>query len=542
MSLFFLLFQSCQTPEDLTPSVSKHGINNFIASFPDISSDDNIFDAEIDYENKIINVVIPYNYPTNSNNVITEDDITSMKVRANLDDNVMIEPKLLYMDLSKENYITVITQSKEKTTYKVIAEIRKSNQCLITKFNLPDLNLQGVINESNKTISIVTADLVGQASVDLTISHGATISPDPRIDLQNYDNDVVLTVTAQNGIDQSVYTVKKSIPEKIANGLRPGSKTILWAKKLVDIGIITPNITTGIAVTENYIFLNARGENSIYIDRKTGEYVGSYDLGSVKGLNKNYYSTADNNDNVLICNRTPEDGASFKIWKFSDVNTAPEIFIDWTTSLPMGRKFSVKGDITKNAIITVPINQLGAQFARWQVVNGNLVSQTPVIITASGINWTTNIDIVYSDESNLTSDYFASFFGQSGSVKKFTWFDGTTNTPKLQGPDISGNWIPNSVDHVEFNNIQYVLHNTVNAFTWGSDDNIFMYDLSANILSNPEKVVETGLYGGKALGVQNTGGTGDVAFRVSDNGYYLYVYLMFTNGYVVCVQYDCIDM
>ncbi len=542
MSLFFLLFQSCQTPEDLTPSVSKHGINNFIASFPDISSDDNIFDAEIDYENKIINVVIPYNYPTNSNNVITEDDITSMKVRANLDDNVMIEPKLLYMDLSKENYITVITQSKEKTTYKVIAEIRKSNQCLITKFNLPDLNLQGVINESNKTISIVTADLVGQASVDLTISHGATISPDPRIDLQNYDNDVVLTVTAQNGIDQSVYTVKKSIPEKIANGLRPGSKTILWAKKLVDIGIITPNITTGIAVTENYIFLNARGENSIYIDRKTGEYVGSYDLGSVKGLNKNYYSTADNNDNVLICNRTPEDGASFKIWKFSDVNTAPEIFIDWTTSLPMGRKFSVKGDITKNAIITVPINQLGAQFARWQVVNGNLVSQTPVIITASGINWTTNIDIVYSDESKLTSDYFASFFGQSGSVKKFTWFDGTTNTPKLQGPDISGNWIPNSVDHVEFNNIQYVLHNTVNAFTWGSDDNIFMYDLSANILSNPEKVVETGLYGGKALGVQNTGGTGDVAFRVSDNGYYLYVYLMFTNGYVVCVQYDCIDM
>ncbi|MFR5271051.1 MAG: hypothetical protein ACLTGI_11610 [Hoylesella buccalis] len=49
-------------------------------------------------------------------------------------------------------------------------------------------------------------------------------------------------------------------------------------------------------------------------------------------------------------------------------------------------------------------------------------------------------------------------------------------------------------------------------------------------------------YGGKALGKQNANGTGDVALRVSNDGYYLYIYFMFTNGYVGCVRCDCLDL
>ncbi|MPN57857.1 hypothetical protein SDC9_205553 [bioreactor metagenome] len=69
-----------------------------------------------------------------------------------------------------------------------------------------------------------------------------------------------------------------------------------------------------------------------------------------------------------------------------------------------------------------------------------------------------------------------------------------------------------------------------------------MYDLNGNTLSNKIKVCDSGLYGAKALGDVNANGTGDVAFRVSNDGYYLYVYFMFTNGYVVCAQFDCISM
>ena len=51
-----------------------------------------------------------------------------------------------------------------------------------------------------------------------------------------------------------------------------------------------------------------------------------------------------------------------------------------------------------------------------------------------------------------------------------------------------------------------------------------------------------GNYGGKAAGVQNANGTSDVALRVSADGYYLYIYFMFTNGYVGCIRCDCLDL
>ena len=83
----------------------------------------------------------------------------------------------------------------------------------------------------------------------------------------------------------------------------------------------------------------------------------------------------------------------------------------------------------------------------------------------------------------------------------------------------------------------YVLSNSVNSFTWGTDDSIYLFDLAGNSLDNqPINFGSDGLgvngnYGAKALGSQNANGTGDVALKVSSNGYYLYIYFMFTNGY-----------
>ena len=119
---------------------------------------------------------------------------------------------LLFMDMTQENFITVKDQTGTSTEYKVVAEIRKSNECAITKFNLTSLGLSGIINESTKTISLISLESIGEMLADVTISHGATISPDPRTVALNYDQEQKLTVTAQNGTTQSVYTVKKEIP------------------------------------------------------------------------------------------------------------------------------------------------------------------------------------------------------------------------------------------------------------------------------------------------------------------------------------------
>lgn len=530
---------SCQSPEELMPSVSRQGVNSITASFPDDESDDNKFTSEIDYTNQVITIVIPYNYPLTSSIVMTPDKLTKMRVKANLDDNVTVSPALLYMDLSRENYITITDQTKKKIEYKVVAEIRKSNACQITKYNIPSLGISGIIDEANKRISLISVDNIGEALADVAISHGATIAPDPSKQVLNYDQEFAVVVTAQNGVDRATYTVRKDIPRKVESGLRANSLKILWAKKLVDLGITTKDMTTGIAALDDYLVINTRAENSLYLDAKTGTLVGSVDLGADKGSVVNFYATSDDGNNILVSNLTPNAGSVFKINKINGVNGTVEPFISFSTPLAMGRKISVSGNIESNAIITAPVYGSDGNFARWQVVDGVLVSQTPEMVKANGSKFVLNADIVYSDPSDVNSDYFAAYYA---APYKFAWYNGTTHEAKYYGNVISSNWIINAADYVVFNKASYAIHNSVNSFTWGTDDSIYMYDLNGSSLTNTIKVCDSGLYGAKALGGQNPNGTGDVAFRVSKDGYYLYAYFMFTNGYVVCAQFDCIDM
>lgn len=542
MATLLFVWSACQQPEDLTPSISREGINSITASFVGDDSSDNAFASEFDYENGIITIVFPYNYPIKSDKVLTLSDLTHMRVSANLDDNVIIEPPLLYMDFTKENTITVTDQAKNKKQYKVVAEIRKSAAAFITGFEFADLGISGVINEESKTISIITFEAIDDALANVTLSHGATMSPDPTKEALDYDSGVEITITAQNGTSTSVYTVKKAMVSKTEFGMRPGSARILWAKKLnSELGIVPLNVTGGIAATQKHLVINTRGESSIYLNRKTGEIEGRLNMDNIVGGLDNFYTTADDDDNILVCNLAPNAGA-FKIWKISSVTAAPELFIEWTGDEKLGRKISVKGSIDKDAIITAPIFAAGNQFFRWQVKNGVLVSATPETVTIGGIeaSWNNNCDVVYTDPSNPNSDYFAAYYAKP---YKLAWVDGTSNAAKAWGPEIVSNWISNAVDYTVFNDCPYVVQNSINSFTWGSDDKIYLYDASStNSISSPIWETPIGIYGGKDNAGQNANGTGDVALKVSKDGYYMYLYFMFTNGQVVCVQYDCIAM
>ena len=97
--------------------------------------------------------------------------------------------------------------------------------------------------------------------------------------------------------------------------------------------------------------------------------------------------------------------------------------------------------------------------------------------------------------------------------------------------------------------MKYAVHNSINTFTWGTDDNIYLYDLSPNDLSSSPIDFGTGgmgflgKYGAMACG--STGlarNAGDVKFAVSSNGIYLYIFFEFANGYVGMIQADCLDM
>lgn len=541
-SILFVL-SGCQSPEDLTPPVSRDGINSITASFMGDESSENSFSSEINHDNGVITIVFPYNYPTNSDNVLTLAELSKMRVSANLDDNVTISPALLYMDLTKENFITLIDQTKMKREYKVVADIRKSAESAITSYELIGPGLVGVVNEDNKTISIIAIEDIAPTLAKVSLSHGATMSPDPTKEELDYNSEVKITVTAQNGTSTSVYTIKKDVPAKVELGMREGSGKVLWAKKLQsDLGIVPLNVTGGLAVTKDHVVINTRGEASIYLNRKTGEKEGTLNMDDIVGGLTNFYNTADDDGNILVCNLAPNAG-SFKIWKIKDVNSTPELYIEHDEGLKLGRKFSIKGSIDKDAIITAPIFDAGHKVLRWVVKNGSLVSATPETITISGIegaSWVNNADVVYTDPSDVNSDYFVAYYTLP---RQLGWVDGNTHAIKAYGPVISGNWVVNAVDYTVFNKNPYVVQNTVNSFTWGSDDSILLFDASSlNSISTPIWKAPIGTYGGKDNAGQNGNATGDVVLKVSDDGYYMHLYFMFTNGQVVCVQYDAIAM
>ena len=106
-------------------------------------------------------------------------------------------------------------------------------------------------------------------------------------------------MTAQNGTTKSTYTVKKEIPEKIAAGLRANSAKLIWAKKLTDMGISSFDMTTGIAVTNDYVVINERAKNPVYLHAKNGEKAGTMNI-SFAGSLTNFYATADKDGTVML--------------------------------------------------------------------------------------------------------------------------------------------------------------------------------------------------------------------------------------------------
>ena len=387
--------------------------------------------------------------------------------------------------------------------------------------------------------------------------------PKLKLEAVTPDNNVYKTSTNTKPVATNAYTAGKvyyyaaewdgtnlefkdvEVPElpEFGLGLNVGSGKVLWAKKLKeDVGIDTLQGTGGMAVTKDYVVINTRGKASIYLDRMTGQKLGTLNMGNLivrNGL-RNFYNTADDDGNILVCNLVPQD-TIFRIWKYKDVTSTPELYLEYESELKLGRKISIKGSIDKDAIITAPIYDPGHQFLRWQVKDGALVSSTPEKITINGIegaSWGNHADIVYTKPTDKNSDYFAAYYTQP---YKLAWVDGKTNNVKAWGPDNTSNWVVNGVDYTVFNNRPYVVQNSVNSFTWGSNDTALLYDASSiGSFGVPIWSAEVGVYGGKenGNGLNNGNGTGDVALKVSEDGLHLHLYFMFTNGQVACVQFD----
>ncbi|HBG24350.1 MAG TPA: hypothetical protein DDX10_04715 [Rikenellaceae bacterium] len=548
LAALLTILSGCHKPEVLVPLEVRQGLNSLSAQFSDGEFKN---DANAKFTLQISNpditdlvIPVPWFYPVESTN---PTDITKMKISANLDDNTFIEPGLAVMDLTKQNPITVTKADGTVKSYRISGVRTKSNKCAIINFTLNTPSITGVIDEDAKSISLITIDNLGMSTASIAISAHATISPDPSVP-RDYSQEVVFTVTAHDGVSKANYTVKKTIPPKINYGFRPGSQSELWANDLsIKYGITNAaNKNHTLAAIGNHLVLSV-GTEQHYFNSTTGEKLGliagSMDLtgGAI---------TADKAGNMLLCNNVAKNGV-FKIWKTNSVTKAPEEFITMTYTLGkgvrLGAKISVQGDITKNAIITIPTwawanPPAHNEFMRWVITDG-VVGQPEAIVATNIVNWNSgNTDVVYGS-TNTNGNYFITNYGGTGN--KINAVNGATNNgvAMLATSQWGANSNFNTVDAVEFNKATYVAVYGGMHFTY-SQCLGYMFDVTTltqftdRMDNSPSKVFTTNerKFGTPVFA------SSDILMIPSPDGYKLRLY--YTDGNcrsLVAWEFDCID-
>ena len=558
-----LPFTACQEPEILLPAEANKGINN-LTVYPTWegyhTADASGFTSKIDYEKRVITVQVPYTLPVESDNVQKLEDYKKVWIHFNLDDNATLEPKLTTIDLTQTYTVTLTDQKKEQSEWTIKAALAKSSACDIESFAIPSLGLTAVIDKSSATASLIYFEQLKNVFGEVVLSPHAKIVPDPATTAFwcSPDEPKKFTVIAQDGVTSREWTLQQTEPARVEEGIRPESGKLLWTTKLSAAGVTKLDMTTGIAVTDDYVVLNTRGEDPIVLDAKKGTTVGTMDLGSIKGATSSYYMTSDHKGHIVINNRVPDDGGVFRVWRMRDINSTPELFIEYATTDVYGDHISVWGDVYGDATVQAAYcgwtSTGSTSTLTWTVKGGQTVSMQPYWCQISGVGGWTNGDAI-----RMGTDATADFLAVGYSMNKLTWVDGATNTALnyVQGT-LTGNEGMKAIDAVPFNGLNYVAATMETFFTWGVAGGMWVMEakypqtfsgsLELDASLDPDCVVYDldrgeagyGIYGGRANDGTNGNAIQDVKLHVTEDGYFMYAYFMFCNGYVGCVQFDCI--
>lgn len=596
-ALLALLAYSC-TPEQIIPSETE--AETPLTSIKAYVSLNGYKDLEfIGYPDSlnVVEIVFPYYYPEDTDDEVMFLALTDVKVIATLANNVTLLDKLVRLDLTKDNKVRLIDQRKQEIVYTVRGKIAHSSATKIS-----DVKLSIKIDDEttvNYTCIVKDAEII--IPIEEELSPGTltfTLSPHATLyignkkiksgDTVNLNDPVTFRIVADDGTEREV-PVHKGTPEKLFKGINTNDAFVryLFTKKLADdVGITTANMTTSLAVVGDYLVVNTRGEDLVVLNRFTGAKVKTIALpAECKGNYRNFCITSDEAGHILITNLVlyywatdaegnvvPEDShwhdlGEVKVWKMDDLDSTPVEYISWPVSdanLSFGRRISVRGSLDGDAIITIPCNSYPSTsgFYRWTVNGGVLASNTPewISVAAAGYDWNTNVDVAYL-EPTTDSDFV--MFGYSSTARAMTWFNGKTLGKKANLELVDVNYVPNALDVIDFNGSRYVAAAQLNSFTWGRCD--FAYLLNVDLESNFYGIINdqgamgltadspalewadiSGNWGPKALGIAYDGYSNpnhhdDIVLCGSDSGFYMYMYFMFCNGYVVGVQFDCID-
>lgn len=554
-----LLLASCQEPEYVANDTSRQGITSLTATFTDgqyAGSDAVVWNiTPEDYAKDRFVIPVPWFFPIESDNT-TEDNMKAMKVTAVMNNNFILTPTLGTLNLNQENWFTLTAPDGTSRQICITGERTKSDACEMITFSLVDPAVTGVINNTNNTISLISAEDLSDCLANFQISAHATISPDPSTTPLNYNEPVELTVTAHNGTTSRTYTVTKSIPAKVQQGINKESLKELFkvdATAILNIPIDGTNAPTLGAIGNSLVVCVGNGTTApFYLNRVTGTREGELNLGSATAQS----ITSDEGDHLLICNYA-EGGETFNIWTTSSVTEAPTLFTSFTnsSSLPMGHEMKVIGNIATEATIIVTNEGISGvtnslSFTRIRVAGG--VAQAPEVvdIASTGLGgWgpsPINGTNVVAESPADGSGYFLCYYSDN----ILTYLDSSNAIAATisDGSDgvVNGNFDPNNLDSKQFNNARYLALLVTPHFSWDIGPKLYVYDVtdmtqfSGTITTCPALILaNNGIQGFNNVGVN---ASGDVLIAPTADGYNMYIYYYDTNTALIGAYVaDCID-
>lgn len=227
------------------------------------------------------------------------------------------------------------------------------------------------------------------------------------------------------------------------------------------------------------------GTTPIYINVTTGQKLGEITLGNVKADGS---VTSDDKGNMVIAEACGS-GEVLKIYRVNSVTEAPTLLAAYsnTTSLPLGNRIHVSGDLDGNAQIIATVDgtpEAGSnQFVRWMVVGGSVSAPELVTVTLNSDEYWwggTNNARVFAKSANIADGYFV---GHYDNGDNFYHINGETNAIDATIGDGSGGsaWAYNNNcgDSRTFNGVNYTAFCSLSMFNyWGVVSYVYLHDTS----------------------------------------------------------------
>lgn len=557
LALVMMVFtSSCEDPEHVAATVNRQGLTSVSAIFADgpyVGLELARFElGDLEEVPDVIVIPVPFFYPETSDDESAQY-MTNVRVQAELAPNCSLTPGMTTMDLTKDNHFVFTDAQGNSKDIIIKGERVKSSACELLAFSLVDPDVNGVLNKATMTVTLSSGEDLSSCLATYQVSPHATIENDPAVNPRDYNESTIIKVVAHDGVTYKEYKVVKSETPKIAQGYDPNSfETLFNIDPASMLGVGNFEAATGptLAFVKNkLIYCEGDGTTPIYVNGLNGAKEGEITLGAASAGSV----TNDEGGHLLIMNKAL-GGEQVNIYSTTDYAAAPELFVSFTnpTTLPVGSKFKIMGNIEEDALIVMPTEGVPsvttASVVLYITVTDGVVSDVQQQdLSALGLDWdsapvgTAGICAVSTNPADglLWTKYGGSF----GHVTAAGFLGDISNDTTGWGLNA------NCLDSKTFNNQRYAALGVVSHFpSWGMGPEFYLFNitdpgkLTGDALADVPCLMYSEVYASWYQDASYSIASGDVVLAPSADGYYMYMYFVDHNSQLlVGYRVDCIQ-